>query len=82
MQQTKETDMMTETTAVRLPNYLLAEVKKHADSQMRSVPKQIEHDLQLVRAAIDNPDLPIDFIKGVLEAKRDIANGNFYTSLN
>jgi hypothetical protein len=74
--------MLNKSTAVRLPTWLVEDVKKHADAQLRSVPKQIEYDLQFARAVRDNPDLPPDFIAGILEAKRDIAAGNYYTSLD
>ena len=38
----------------------------------RSVPKQIEH---WTKIAEENPDLPYQFIKGVLEARAEIERG-------
>jgi len=68
--------MMQATQAVRLPSSLIAELKKESEAAMRSVPKHIEYMIQLARAARDNPDLPIDFIAGCLEAKRNVDAGN------
>jgi hypothetical protein len=72
---TKGINMQAQYTSVRLPVYLMDQVKKLADSQMRSVPKQIEYDLQFARAVRDNPDLPPDFIAGILEGRREIDAG-------
>jgi len=61
--------------AVRLPSKLIFDIKKESEANMRSVPKHIEYLIRLGRAARDNPDLPIDFIKGCLEAKDEIDAG-------
>ncbi len=68
--------MQVQTQAVRLPLYMLEDVKKRADAEMRSVPKHIEYYYKLARCAMDNPDLPMEFIIGALEAKKEIDAGN------
>jgi hypothetical protein len=61
----------TETQAVRLPQSIIKDAKKIAAIEHRSVPKQIEHFYLLGKIASENSDLPMDFIKGVLEAKNE-----------
>jgi len=55
--------------SIRLPAGLVSSLKKESEAAMRSMPKHTEFLLQLVRAARDNPDLPIDFIEGCLLAR-------------
>ena len=61
--------------SVRLPAKLVKDIKKEAQAYLRSTPKHIEFLIKLGRAARDNPDLPIDFIRGCLEAKNEIDEG-------
>jgi hypothetical protein len=62
------------TTAVRLPSNLVNEAKKTATIHFRTVAKQIEYWTYLGKVADENPDLPASFIKGCIEAKREIDN--------
>ena len=39
--------------------------------------RSVEQEALIDRIAKDNPDLPRDFIRGILEAKKDIAEGRF-----
>ena len=64
-----------EYTSVRLPTHVVEITKQRADAAMRSIPKQIEFELRLARAAADNPDLPIDFIAGCLEGMDEVDAG-------
>jgi hypothetical protein len=64
------------TTAIRLPSPLVNEAKKLAAVHFRSVAKQIEYWTYLGKIADENPDLPASFIKGCIEAKGEIDNGN------
>lgn len=52
--------------SVRLSNELYEAARSTAKSEFRSVPQQIELWAQLGRAAQDNPDLPIDFVRDIL----------------
>lgn len=56
---------------ISLSDELIATAKKHAAVQSRSVPKQIEHWAKIGKIAEDNPDLPYEFIEGVLIAMEE-----------
>ena len=47
--------------------YLLA--KRHADAEHRTISSQIGYWAKIGKVALENPDLPIAFIKDVLIAK-------------
>ena len=53
---------------VKLPEAFVAEVKKAAIKEHRSVPKQIEFYYRVARAAIQNPELPFNFVLGTMQA--------------
>ncbi len=61
--------------AIRLPETLVADAKKHAELSCRTVPKQIEYWTLLGRAAEENPDLPLSFIKETLLALAEAKEG-------
>jgi len=61
--------------AVRLSKEIVYEAKKYAAIESRSVPKQIEYWVKIGKAAQENPDLPISFIKGAFEAREEITRG-------
>ena len=63
-------------SAVRLSEELMQAAITYAPANSRSVPKQIEHWVKIGKIAEENPDLPYDFIKGVLEAKSEIEQGD------
>jgi hypothetical protein len=62
-------------TAVKISNDVLRDAKKHASVNMRSVPKQIEYWYNIGKLVEENPDLPFSFIKGVLEARKEMELG-------
>ena len=61
--------------AVRLSDEIMKAAGTYALLNSRSIPKQIEHWAKIGRIAEENPDLPYEFIKGVLEGKSEIENG-------
>jgi hypothetical protein len=61
--------------AVRLPEEIVRDAQKYASLSLRSVPKQIEYWYRLGKIADENPDLPLDFIKGTLEGKMEMDRG-------
>ena len=63
------------TNAIRLSEDIMKAAGTYASINSRSIPKQIEHWARIGRIAEENPDLPYEFIKGVLEAKSEIENG-------
>lgn len=54
--------------ALKLSDELIELAKPYAVAESRSVPKQIEYWARLGKAAEDNPELPIRFIKNILLA--------------
>ncbi|MCL2067633.1 MAG: ParD-like family protein [Treponema sp.] len=63
------------TNAIRLSEDIMKAAVTYAPINSRSIPKQIEHWVKIGRIAEENPDLPYEFIKGVLEAKSEMENG-------
>jgi len=61
--------------AVRLSDEIIKAAITYAPINSRSVPKQIEHWVKIGRIAEENPELPYEFIKGVLESKSEMENG-------
>ena len=54
---------------IRIDESIYDEAKKVAAADFRSIPNQIEYWAKLGKCALDNPDLPIEFIKDVLLSK-------------
>jgi hypothetical protein len=54
---------------IRIDESIYDEAKKVASAEFRSIPNQIEYWAKLGKCALDNPDLPIEFIKDVLLSK-------------
>lgn len=55
---------------IRIDETIYNDAKKVARSEFRSIPSQIEFWASIGKCALDNPDLPIEFIKDTLMAKR------------
>ncbi len=55
--------------AVRIDETIYNEAKKVAGAECRSIPHQIEFWAKIGKCALDNPDLPIEFIKDLLVSK-------------
>ena len=60
---------------VRLSEEIMKAANTYAQINSRSVPKQIEYWVKIGKIAEENPDLPFQFIKGVIEGKYEIENG-------
>ena len=54
---------------IRIHESIYNEAKKTARAECRSIPNQIEFWALIGKCALDNPDLPIEFIKEILIAK-------------
>jgi hypothetical protein len=61
--------------AVRLSGKVMNDAQRYAALYLRSVPKQIEYWYYLGKTAEENPDLPLSFIKGTLEGRREMEQG-------
>lgn len=55
--------------SIRIDDALYETAKTRARAEMRSVPQQVSYWAKIGRAALDNPDLPIEFIRDTLLAK-------------
>jgi hypothetical protein len=56
-------------TPIRIDEVLYNEAKKVARAECRSIPHQIEFWAMIGKCALDNPDLPVEFIKELLISK-------------
>ena len=58
-------------TPVRIDNELYAQARIHAQAERRSIAGQIEFWALIGKTALDNPDLPIDFVCDLLIARAE-----------
>jgi hypothetical protein len=54
---------------IRIDETIYNEAKKIARAEYRSIPHQIEFWAMIGKCALDNPDLPIEFVKDILISK-------------
>jgi hypothetical protein len=54
---------------IRIDEIIYNEAKKVARAERRSIPHQIEFWAMIGKSALDNPDLPIEFIRDLLISK-------------
>ena len=54
--------------SIRINESLYEVAKVRAKAELRTIPSQIEYWARVGRAALDNPDLPIEFVRDVLIA--------------
>lgn len=62
---------------VKLSENLVAQAKRYAQIQHRSLPKQIEYWSQIGRIAEENPDLPFTMIRDILLADQEESVGEY-----
>lgn len=58
---------------VRIEDDLYRLAKSHASAEHRTIAGQIEFWAMIGKAALDNPDLPIEFVRDLLIAKGEDA---------
>jgi len=63
-------------TAIKLSDQLVKDAALNGKAQHRSTPKQIEYWARIGKIADENPDLPLQFIKGVLIGIEEIKAGD------
>lgn len=51
---------------IRIDETIYNDAKKVAKSEFRTIPSQIEYWAKIGKCALDNPDLPVEFIKELL----------------
>lgn len=54
---------------IRVSNEIYNAAKKIAIAEYRSIPNQIEFWAQIGKCALENPDLPIEFLRDTLISK-------------
>ena len=54
---------------IRIDEAIYKEAKKVARAEYRSIPNQIEFWAMVGKNALDNPDLPVEFVKDLLISK-------------
>lgn len=55
--------------AIRIDETIYNEAKKTARAEHRSIPNQIEFWAMIGKCALDNPELPTEFVKDLLISK-------------
>jgi hypothetical protein len=63
------------TSAVRLAPEIIEDARKNARLSCRTIPKQIEYWYRLGKLTEENPDLPLAFIKGAMQGRLEMENG-------
>ena len=53
---------------IRIDEALYETAKVRAKAEMRSIPQQVAYWAKVGKAALDNPDLPIEFVRDTLLA--------------
>lgn len=54
--------------SIRIDDGLYDAARVRAKAEMRSVPQQVAYWAKVGRVALDNPDLPIEFVRDTLVA--------------
>lgn len=54
---------------IRIDEEIYNEAKKMAKAECRSIPHQIEYWAKIGKCALENPDLPVEFIRELLSSK-------------
>lgn len=62
---------------VKLSEALVAQARRYAVIEHRSVPKQIEYWSQIGKIAEENPDLPFSMIRDILVADQEEVVGEY-----
>lgn len=56
--------------SIRIDETIYNEAKKVASAECRSISHQIEYWVKVGKCALDNPDLPVEFLKELLISKQ------------
>ena len=55
--------------AVRISDELYRQAEKSAKAESRTTPLQIQYWAKIGKAALDNPDLPVEFIRDIIDSE-------------
>lgn len=56
---------------VRIDEYLYEDARRQAKAESRTIVGQIEFWARIGKAALDSPDLPVDFVRDLLIARAE-----------
>ena len=57
--------------SIRIDDALYNAARSRSKAEMRSIPQQVAYWAKVGRAALDNPDLPIEFVRDTLVAMEE-----------
>lgn len=57
--------------SIRIDDALYNTARSRSKAEMRSIPQQVAYWAKVGRAALDNPDLPIEFVRDTLVAMEE-----------
>ena len=57
--------------SIQIDDALYETAKVRAEAEMRSISQQVSYWAKVGRAALDNPDLPIEFVRDTLQAMEE-----------
>lgn len=57
--------------SIRIDDALYNAARSRSKAEMRSIPQQVAYRAKVGRAALDNPDLPIAFVRDTLVAMEE-----------
>ncbi len=57
--------------SVRVNDALYQEARAHAHAERRTIARQLEFWVRIGKVALDNPDLPTEFVKDLLIARAE-----------
>lgn len=63
-------------TTIKLSDELITEARRYGDIYSRSAPKQIEYWSKIGKIMEENPELSYNFVKDMLLAQRELADGD------
>ena len=62
--------------SVKLSDELISDARRYGGVYRRSITKQIEYWSAIGKMAEENPDLPYSFLKDILLARQEVADGD------
>jgi hypothetical protein len=66
--------------SIRITDDLYQQAKVQSRAELRTIPSQIEFWARVGRAALDNPDLPVEFVRDTLVALDEESSAFEFTS--
>ena len=61
--------------SITVSDQAYAQAQPYAAAAHRTVDEELEYLAKLARAALENPDLPVEFIDGIFRALEEVEDG-------